>query len=210
MYMHESKFLTKSLFPFLLRRLHAPAYAPSCTQRALLSPPLQPAPLLSHRGDLMEQTEHTSYSASCGKPVSWDQEGAATTLPEAPWKSNGEPGMGSASPFSLLLWYLWYRLGFLSKTLAPPRSRSWDRTPMPRIWAKGAQQLRWVVDCSEVSKPGLRKLRILPLVFISSFQYAVWYEPRLQIKATNIIITRQRGQCSDGFIWKASFCTNGN
>lgn len=35
MYMHESTFSTKSLFPCLSRMLHAPAYAPSYTQRAL-------------------------------------------------------------------------------------------------------------------------------------------------------------------------------
>lgn len=34
-YTHESKFLTKSFFSFLLRMLQAPAYAPSCTQRHL-------------------------------------------------------------------------------------------------------------------------------------------------------------------------------
>jgi hypothetical protein len=37
-YMHESSFLTKSLFAFLLRLFHTPAHAPNCTQIALPPP----------------------------------------------------------------------------------------------------------------------------------------------------------------------------
>lgn len=54
-YIHESKFLTKSLFSFLWKMLHAPAYPPSCTQ--IHHPPSYPDSLhcCSATGwDLME------------------------------------------------------------------------------------------------------------------------------------------------------------
>lgn len=92
MYMHESKFLTESLFPFLLRMLHAPTYAPSSTPASL--PQQQPALLFSHRGDLMERPARSSFPASCGKPVSCDRERAATTRQQPPGNQRGSPAWG--------------------------------------------------------------------------------------------------------------------
>lgn len=100
--MHESKFLTKSLFSFLLRLLHTPAYAPSCTQIALPpSPPRQPAPLLSYRVRLNGAEQSTSQRASC-RAVSRDWERPTTKCQEPGENQRVSPLQGQP-PKSVLL-----------------------------------------------------------------------------------------------------------
>lgn len=86
---------------------------PATPRELFLSPTLQPSPLLKPQGRLNGADWSHFLSSFLWKASQLRPGKGGHHTPEAPWKSNGEPGMGSAGPFRLLLWYLWYRLGFL-------------------------------------------------------------------------------------------------
>lgn len=112
------------------------SYSCLCTQLHLETD-LRPWPCSLHccppgHGAKLSGAEHTSYEASCGKPVVWDWERPRGKK----WGARHE----GSWPFQAITLILWYELGFLWETLPPSHSCSSARMPMPGTGAKQASR----------------------------------------------------------------------
>lgn len=211
MYMHESKFLTKSLFPFLLRMLHAPTYAPSCTQRALPPPTAAARKAAQPQGRLNEADWALFLSSFLWKASQLRPGKDRHHTPAALWKSKGGARHGVSWPFQAVTlipligaWVSLQNTGTDYPTKLGQNTHGQYLGQMGPATPKGCGFLKTI-------HAWIQEIREIDYMSIISSSQSWYHQLSLQIKAMTITITRQQGQCSDDSSRKtSSFSTSGN